>query len=91
MALTRNTLRGRIARSAIAGAVLLNVITVVWAFYASTRTIVIAAASLAVLGGIIGASVGWATAPNREGRWWAQQRRTRRRLRTAAAPDDLNR
>lgn len=90
MTLTRNTLRGRIARSAIAGAVLLNIITVVWAFYASTRTIVIGAVSLAIVGGIIGASVGWATAPNREGRWWAQRRRGRRALRTSPARDDLH-
>ncbi|HKV66588.1 MAG TPA: hypothetical protein VJN72_00770 [Gaiellales bacterium] len=82
MTMTANTLRWRIARYAIAGAILLNIVTVVWAFHASAGTIVIGAIGLGILGAALGAAVGWATAPNRDGRWWAQRRPRRRSVRT---------
>ena len=68
-------------RYAIAGAVLLNIFTVVWAFHASAQTTVIAAVALTILGGAIGGSVGWATASNRWGRWWAEGRTRRGSIR----------
>ena len=74
---TSNTIRWRIIRYAVAGVILLNVVTLVWAFHASIGTIVIGAIALGILGAALGAAVGWATTPNRDGRWWAQ-RRTRR-------------
>lgn len=79
---TRNTNRWRVARYAIAGALLLNIVTVVWAFYTSARTAIIAAAVLAVVGGAIGGSIGWATASHRWGRWWAEGRTRRGSIRT---------
>ena len=77
----RNTSRWRIARYAIAGAILLNIITVIRAFYAATRTIIIAALALGVLGAATGGSVAWATAPHRWGRWWAEGRTHRGSIR----------
>jgi hypothetical protein len=65
------TLRWRIARYAVAGAVLLNIVTVVWAFRASTGTTVILAIALTIVGGTLGGIIGWSTAPSRWGRWWA--------------------
>jgi hypothetical protein len=76
-----NTSRWRITRYAIAGAILLNIITVVWALYASTSTIIIAAIALGLLGAAIGGSVGWATTPHRWGRWWAEGRTHRGSIR----------
>jgi hypothetical protein len=78
---TSNTNRGRVARYAVAGAVLLNIVTVVWAFHASAGTTVIAAIVLTLVGGAIGGSFGWATASNRWGRWWAEGRTHRGPLR----------
>lgn len=78
---TANTNRGRVARYAIGGAVLLNIVTVVWAFHSTVRTTVIAAVALTIVGGAIGASVGWATAANRWGRWWGEGRTHRGSIR----------
>ena len=78
---TSNTIRWRVIRYAIAGAILLNIVTVVWAFHASARTTVIAAIALSFVGGALGGIIGWSTAPSRWGRWWANGR-TRRDLRT---------
>jgi hypothetical protein len=73
-AMGRNTNWWRVIRYAVAGALILNIVTVVWAFYTSTRTAVIAAIVLGVVGGAIGGCFGWATASNRWGRWWAEGR-----------------
>lgn len=74
---TTNTIRWRVVRYAIAGAVLLNIVTLVWAFHTSARTTVIAAIALTFVGGALGGIIGWSTAPSRWGRWWANGR-TRR-------------
>jgi hypothetical protein len=73
-AVASHTVRWRIIRYAIAGAIVLNIVTVVWAFNASAGTITIAAILQGILGAALGGSIGWATTPNREGRWWAQGR-----------------
>jgi sulfite exporter TauE/SafE len=73
-----NTQRWRVIRYAVLGAILLNIVTLVWALLgASALTTVIAAVALAFVGAAIGGSVGWATAPNRWGRWWAEGRTDR--------------
>lgn len=69
-----NTQRWRIIRWAVLGAVVLNLVTVAWAYYDFTGSTIIGGVALAVVGALIGGSVGWATTPNREGRWWAQRR-----------------
>ncbi len=73
---TKNTLRWRIVKAAVIGAIAINIPTVVWGFYASTSTTLIGAIALAVIGAAIGGSVGWATAANRWGRWWSVSRHT---------------
>jgi hypothetical protein len=69
-----NTQRWRIIRWAVLGAIALNVVTVAWASYDFTGSTIVGAVALAVVGALIGGSVGWATTPNRSERWWAQGR-----------------
>jgi hypothetical protein len=80
-AFTTNTMGRRVARYALLGAVLVNLVTVVLAFYTSGGTTIVVAIVLAVLGGTIGGSFGWATASNRWGRWWAEGRTRRGSIR----------
>jgi hypothetical protein len=84
---TKNTMRWRVARAAVVGAIALNILTLVWSFYASTRTIVIAAIVLAVIGAVLGGAVGWALAANRWSRWWSVSRTTRQGSIRRAAGD----
>ena len=79
---TTNTIRWRVVRYAVAGAVLLNIVTLVWAFHASARTTVIAAIALTLVGAALGGIIGWSTAPSRWGRWWANGRTRRGSVRT---------
>jgi hypothetical protein len=79
---TTNTIRWRVVRYAVAGAVLLNIVTLVWAFHASARTTVIAGIALTLVGAALGGIIGWSTAPSRWGRWWANGRTRRGSVRT---------
>lgn len=93
--LTHNTIRGRVARYAVLGAIVLNIPTLIWAWYASTTTIIVGVIAFAVLGAGLGAIVGWSGAPNRWDRWWMDHRRrphnprTGRPGETLPPPDDL--
>jgi hypothetical protein len=56
------SVRRKTIRGAVAGAVILNIPTVVWAFFFSAGSIVIVAIVLTALGAVLGGMSGWATA-----------------------------
>ncbi len=87
--LTQHTMRNQVAWGALGGAIVLNVPTLVWGWYASRSTLVAGIIGLAVLGAVLGGLIGWMIAPNRWDRWWTDHRRRPGRGQTLPPPDDL--
>jgi hypothetical protein len=78
----RTSINHRIAAGAIIGALVLNLVTVVWAFYASlTSGIVEAAVGITFLGLVLGGAIGWATTFHHWSSWWAEGRPNRGAIR----------
>lgn len=82
-------MRTQVARGALAGAIFLNLPTLVWGWYASAATVVAGVIALAALGAVLGGLIGWMVAPNRWDRWWTDHRRRPRPGQTLPHPDDL--
>jgi hypothetical protein len=78
----QTTVQPRVVGGAVTGAVALNVVTVAWAFYASsTSSIIAAAVGITFLGLVFGGAVAWATASNHWSSWWVEGRHRRGAIR----------
>jgi hypothetical protein len=79
----RNTQSRHVVFGAVIGAAALNVVTVVWAFFASSSTsaIVAAAVGITFLGLALGGAIGWGTGSMHWAAWWAEGRHTRGAIR----------
>jgi hypothetical protein len=87
--LTHHTMRTQVAWGAVIGAIVLNLPTLVWGWYASPSTVITGIIALAVLGAVLGGLIGWMIAPNRWDRWWKDHRRRPGRGQTLPPPEDL--
>jgi hypothetical protein len=88
--LTPHTMRAQVARGAVIGAVVLNVPTLAWGWYASKSSLIVGVIAAAVLGAFLGGLAAWMLAPNRWDRWWsAHRRRPRGTGQVLPPPDDL--
>jgi hypothetical protein len=78
----REPINLRVAAGAVIGAIALNVVTVVWAFHASSTSSVLAGAvGITFLGLVLGGAIGWATTFHHWGSWWAEGRHSRGAIR----------
>jgi hypothetical protein len=86
---TQRTQTARLVRGAVVGAILLNLPTLAWGWYASQTTLIIGIVAAGLLGAALGALAAWMGQPNRWGRWWAGHRRRPRSDETLPPPADL--
>ena len=78
----KETIKHRVETGAVIGAIALNVVTVIWAFHASSISSVLAGAvGITFLGLVLGGTIGWATTFHHWGSWWAEGRHSRGAIR----------
>jgi uncharacterized membrane protein len=72
----------RVEAGAVIGAIALNLVTLVWAFHASSASSVLAGAvGITLLGLVLGGAIGWATTFHHWGSWWVEGRHSRGAIR----------